>query len=303
MDKNNKQDNLLINDKLYYLAFSFLNDFGPKRFALLKDYFGSVQKAWQASFYQLSALGLNPKLIKNLIDLRSKIDLSSCLLRMREKNIECQISDDENYPENLKKIDNPPFILFNKGMIKPQDSLSLAVVGSRKMTDYGRMAAKKLVTGLVAKKITIVSGLARGIDTVAHETAIVNNGRTIAVLAHGLDLVYPPENKKLAESISSDYGALVSEYPLACQPIASNFPARNRIIAGLSLGVLVIEADIHSGSLITARQALDQGREVFAVPGSINSPNSSGTAFLIKQGAKLVETVDDILEELGKPFQ
>ncbi len=298
MDKDNKQDNFSSKDKLYWLGFSLLNGLGPKRFALLKDYFGSAQKAWEASFSQLVAIGLKPQLVQNLIELRSKTNLNSCFLRMREKNIECQTSEDKNYPENLKKIDSPPFILFSKGTIKGQDSLAVAVVGSRRMTDYGRMVTGKLVAELVTKKITIVSGLARGIDTVAHETALANNGRTIAVLGHGLDLIYPPENKKLADKISSGYGALVSEYPLGCQPIATNFPARNRIIAGLSLGVLVIEADIHSGSLITARQALDQGREVFAVPGPINSFNSSGTAFLIKQGAKLVETVDDILEEL-----
>jgi len=299
LDKDNKQENFSSSDKLYWLAFSFLNGLGPKRFSLLKDYFGSAQKVWEASSNQLLAIGLNPQLVKNLIELRSKVNLNSCFLRMREKNIECQISEDKNYPENLKKIDSPPFILFSKGAMKSQDSLAIAIVGSRMITDYGRMVTKKLVRGLVAKKITIVSGLARGIDTVAHETALANNGRTIAVLGHGLDLIYPPENKNLATRISSGCGVLVSEYPLGCQPIASNFPARNRIISGLSLGVLVIEANIHSGSLITAKQALDQGREVFAVPGPINSSNSSGTAFLIKQGAKLVENVNDILEELN----
>jgi len=302
LDKDNKQENFSSNDKLYWLGFSFLNGLGSKRFALLRDYFGSAQKAWEASYDQLLAIGLNPQLIKNLIELRSKVNLNSCFIRMREKNIECQTSENKNYPENLKRIDSPPFILFSKGAMKSQDSLAIAVVGSRRMTDYGWMVTKKLVSELVAKKITIISGLARGIDTVAHETALANNGRTIAVLGHGLDLIYPPENKKLAEKISNGFGALISEYPLGCQPVASNFPARNRIISGLSLGVLVIEADIHSGSLITARQALDQGREVFAVPGPINSSNSSGTAFLIKQGAKLVENVNDILEELNVFF-
>jgi len=213
-------------------------------------------------------------------------DSSSPFLRLREKGIECQVPADNNYPENLKKIDNPPLALFVKGQIKPQDSLAIAVVGSRRMSSYGMRITQKLVTDLVKKKITIVSGLARGIDTVAHQTTLEAKGRTIAVLGSGLENIYPPENKSLVEKIIKGHGAVVSEFP------------RNRIIAGLSLGTLVIEGAIKSGSLITARWAAEQGKEVFAVPGAIDAIGSQAPLFLIKQGAKAVEKVEDILEEL-----
>jgi DNA processing protein len=226
-------------------------------------------------------------------------DSSSPFLRLREKGIECQVPADNNYPENLKKIDNPPLALFVKGQIKPQDSLAIAVVGSRRMSSYGMRITQKLVTDLVKKKITIVSGLARGIDTVAHQTTLEAKGRTIAVLGSGLENIYPPENKSLVEKIIKGHGAVVSEFPPNQLPAANNFPARNRIIAGLSLGTLVIEGAIKSGSLITARWAAEQGKEVFAVPGAIDAIGSQAPLFLIKQGAKAVEKVEDILEELN----
>jgi len=226
-------------------------------------------------------------------------DFSSPFLRLREKKRECQIVAVKNYPENLKKIDNPPLRLFIKGVIKPSDKKALAVVGSRRMSRYGEKVTQKLVAALVKEKITIVSGLARGIDTIAHQTALKAGGRTIAVLGSGLENIYPPENKKLAEEIIKGHGAVVSELPPAQTAVAENFPIRNRIIAGLSLGVLVIEGAIKSGSLITARWAAEQGREVFAVPGPIDAVGSQAPLFLIKQGAKAVETVEDILEELN----
>lgn len=228
-----------------------------------------------------------------------KTDLSSSFLRLRENGIECQVLDSKKYPENLKKIDNPPFTLFIKGEIKPSDSWALAVVGSRRMTAYGQRMTQELVTRLVAAKMTIVSGLARGIDTVAHQTALKMGGRTIAVLPGGFDRIYPPENQELAEMIIKGHGALVSEYPPESVLRKSNFPARNRLVSGLSLGVLVIEGAEHSGSLITARFAAEQGREVFAVPGPIDSVNSQAPLFLIKQGAKVVQGVEDIFEELN----
>ncbi|PIU33231.1 DNA-protecting protein DprA [Candidatus Woesebacteria bacterium CG_4_10_14_0_2_um_filter_39_14] len=226
-------------------------------------------------------------------------DFSSPFLRLREKKRECQIVAVKNYPENLKKIDNPPLRLFIKGVIKPSDKKALAVVGSRRMSRYGEKVTQKLVAALVKEKITIVSGLARGIDTIAHQTALKAGGRTIAVLGSGLENIYPPENKKLAEEIIKGHGAVVSEFPPGQTAVAENFPIRNRIIAGLSLGVLVIEGAIKSGSLITARWAAEQGREVFAVPGPIDAVGSQAPLFLIKQGAKAVETVEDILEELN----
>ena len=226
-------------------------------------------------------------------------NFSSSFLRLREKEIECQILADKNYPENSKKIDNKPIKLFIKGEIKASDKKALAVVGSRRMSCYGKKVTQKLVADLVKEKITIVSGLARGIDTVAHQTALKMGGRTIAVLAGGLDKVYPPENKDLVGKIIKGHGAVVSEFPLGQPAVSVNFPVRNRIIAGLSLGVLVIEGALKSGSLITARYAAEQGREVFAVPGPIDAIGSQAPLFLIKQGAKLVEKIEDILEELS----
>ena len=226
-------------------------------------------------------------------------DFSSSFIRLCENKIECQILADKNYPENLKKIDNPPLKLFVRGKIKTIDRKALAVVGSRKMSYYGKKVTQKLVADLIKEKITIVSGLARGIDTIAHQTALKMGGRTIAVLAGGLDKIYPPENKDLAEKIIKGHGAVVSEFPLGQSAVAENFPIRNRIISGLSLGTLVIEGAAKSGSLITARYAAEQGREVFAVPGPIDAIGSQAPLFLIKQGAKLVETLEDILEELN----
>lgn len=224
---------------------------------------------------------------------------SSSFLRLCENKLECQTLADKNYPENLKKIDNPPLSLFIKGAIKAADKKALAVVGSRRMSGYGEKVTQKLVTDLVREKITIVSGLARGIDTIAHQTALKMGGRTIAVLGSGLEKIYPPENKNLAEEIIKGHGAVVSEFPPEQPPAVLNFPARNRLIAGLSLGVLVIEGAARSGSLITARWAAEQGKEVFAVPGPIDAVNSQAPLFLIKQGAKAVATVEDILEELN----
>jgi len=227
-------------------------------------------------------------------------NFSSSFLRLREKKIECQNPADNSYPENLKKIDSPPSVLFIKGRIKPQDSLALAVVGSRRMSQYGLKVTQKLVSELVKRKMTIISGLARGIDTIAHQTALKAGGRTIAVLGSGLEKIYPPENKSLAEEIvRKKQGAVVSEFPPEQGPAVANFPARNRIIAGLSLGTLVIEGAAKSGSLITARWAAEQGKEVFAVPGPIDAVGSQAPLFLIKQGAKAVESIEDILEELN----
>ena len=286
-------------EKRYWFAFSLIDGLGPKRFALLKNYFGSAQKAWQASPNDLIRLGLDKKTIEKFIKFKKSVNLSSSFLRLRENRIECQILADDTYPENLKKIDNPPFVLFVKGKIKASDKKALAVVGSRRMSNYGLKVTQKLVTDLVKKKMTIVSGLARGIDTIAHQTALKAGGRTIAVLGSGLENIYPPENKSLAEEIVKGHGAVVSEFPPEQPSASGNFPARNRIIAGLSLGTLVIEGAAKSGSLITARWAAEQGREVFAVPGPIDVVGSQAPLFLIKQGAKVVETVEDILEELN----
>lgn len=286
-------------DHFYWLGFSVFEGIGPKRFALLKNFFGSAKKAWVASSRELLDLGLNQKLVADFEKFRQNFDTDSYLLRLRENKVECLFADDNNYPENLKKIDDPPFALYRRGEIEAGDSLAVAVVGTRKMTGYGGQVTESLTVELVTNGLTIVSGLARGIDTVAHRSAIKANGRTIAVLACGLDIIYPPDNIRLAQEISEGHGAVVSEYPLGMQAAPGNFPARNRIISGLSLGTVVIEGPEDSGAMITARLAAEQGREVFAVPGPITSINSAGPSHLIKIGAKLVWRVSDILDELN----
>jgi DNA processing protein len=291
-------DLALKKEKIYFFALSFCSGFDSQRLFLLKKYFGSVQKIWEAKEEELLQTGLRFQIVKKLIFIRQRMNLDSSFLRLREKGIECQIPADKRYPENLKKIDNPPFIIFTKGQIKAKDQKAIAVVGSRRMTSYGQKVTQRLVSELVREKFTIVSGLARGIDTIAHQTALRMGGRTIAVLAGGLDKIYPPENQKLAWDITQGHGALVSEYPPGFPPNRENFPARNRLISGLSIGTLVIEGALHSGSLITARFAAEQGREVFAVPGPIDSLNSQAPLSLIKQGAKAVQSAQDILEEL-----
>jgi DNA processing protein len=201
------------------------------------------------------------------------------------------------FPALLKKIYDPPVVLFVKGEFQAHDETAIAVVGTRAPTEYGKLTAERLTAALVNRGMTIVSGLARGIDTIAHQTALKSGGRTVAVLGSGLDMIYPPENRRLAQEITP-HGVIISEYFFGAKPDASNFPRRNRIISGLAPGTLVIEAGETSGALITASAALEQGREVFAVPGSILSPKSLGPNRLIQDGAKLVTSVDDILAEL-----
>lgn len=209
---------------------------------------------------------------------------------------------DKEYPGNLKEISDPPILLYSRGSVLPEDVIALGIVGTRMPSDYGRRMAEKFTRELSQRGFTIVSGLARGIDTITHRTCVKFGTRTIAVLGSGLDIIYPMENKNLAEKIVGN-GALLSELPCGSQPDAVNFPRRNRIISGLSLGVLVIEAGEKSGALITAISALNQNREVFAVPGNILNVKSVGTNRLIKEGAKLVQSIDDIFEELDSKIR
>ncbi len=219
--------------------------------------------------------------------------------RLQKAGVKAYCWTDDEYPKHLREIDDKPPVLYVLGDLRPEDEWGVAIVGTRRATPYGRQVAEHFATDLAHQGITVVSGLARGIDAVAHRTAIASGGRTIGVLACGLDLVYPPEHAKLAVEIAQ-HGAVVSDYPLGTQPRSEFFPRRNRILSGLSLGVLVVEGDEKSGALITARVALDQNREVFAVPGSIYSPTAQGTNKLIREGeAKLVTRTEDILEELN----
>lgn len=271
---------------------------GAKKCRELVEHFGSPQKVLSASFDELSTIpGLNKEAITYLNKKTSKIDIREDLKRLAEFKAGIIHFRHPLYPANLQMIFSPPFLLYLRGELKKEDIDAVAIVGTRRATTYGKLITRRLARALAGKGVTIVSGLARGIDTAAHQGALDVGGRTIAVLGSGIDTIYPRENKKLAEEIARR-GAVISEYPVGTQPNAIHFPQRNRIISGLSKGVLVAEAPSKSGALITANFALEQGREVFAVPGNITSPNSQGTNRLIKEGAKLVECAEDILEEL-----
>lgn len=286
----------------HWVAFSVFPGIGPVRFKLLFDYFGSAEKAWRATSIELREVGLGEKLITSFNNFKKTFPLGAYVKKLDELNIHVLTTLDPRYPKLLSMIPDAPFLLYvlGKNTGKPIDmTRTIAVVGTRKITRYGEEVTKRLVEGLVAYGFTIVSGLAYGVDAVAHQTAIDAGGKTVAVLGCGIDIVAPPSNARLYRDIAGGAGAIVSEMPLGLRPNKGLFPARNRIISGLSLGVVVTEGADDSGALITARNAGEQGREVFAVPGPITSPYSRGPAQLIKKGAKLVETVEDIIEELG----
>jgi DNA processing protein len=287
-------------EKLYWLGFSAFPGIGPKRFALLRKYFGTAKKAWQARRGTLIKVGLNQKLVDEFDDFRKKADLDSLFLQLKKLGTKVITIDDNNYPNNLRSLDNAPFIVYLKGQLKPQDELAIAVVGTRKISSYGKQVTESLVADLVAAGLTIISGMAYGVDSLAHNTALAVGGRTIGVWAGGLDSVAPGFRKNIVDNIlKNNQGVIISEFPLGLNPLRGTFPARNRLISGLSLGILVTEAAQDSGSLITASHALKQDREVFAVPGPITSQLTAGTAKLLKSGAKLVYHVKDILEELN----
>jgi DNA processing protein len=264
----------------------------------LLDHFGDLESAWHADALELRQAGLDRRALANLLDLRAKIDLGAELAKLAEHNIKVLTWRAPHYPSRLLQIPDPPPVLYVRGQLTEADEWALAVVGTRRASAYGKIVAERLVADLAANHVTIVSGLARGIDAEGHRAALKMAGRTVAVLGCGLDLVYPPEHRNLALQILEN-GAMISEYPLGTRPEASNFPPRNRIISGLSLGVLVVEAGIKSGALITADYAADQGRDVFAVPGNLFVRSSAGTNRLIQDGAKLVTGAEDILEELN----
>ena len=287
-------------EALYWVAFGRVGGIGGVRLRRLYDHFGTLSDAWAAGAGELIAAGLDTRLVEKVVHLRQTLDLGREANRLEDHGIVALPIIDTAYPERLREVDGAPPVLYVKGNVTPQDETAVAVVGTRKATTYGRQVVEAIVGDLARQGVTIVSGLARGIDTAAHRTALDAGGRTIAVLAHGLDTVYPPDNRDLADHIcNDDAGALVSDYPPGVTPDARNFPPRNRIISGLSYAVLVVEADIKSGALITTQFALDQGREVMAVPGGIFWPQSQGTNDLIRQGAKAVTCADDILTELN----
>ena len=282
----------------YWVGFSRIPGIGRVRISQLKAYFGNLEDAWKASEGGLKQAGLDSRSIDALLWVRQKDSLDKEMERLERYKVRALTCEDPCYPPRLKEIYDYPPVLYVRGEFPPQEIPYLSVVGTRRPTIYGRQVTEEIVTDLVRSNIVIVSGLARGIDTIAHRITVDNGGKTMAVFGSGLDIIYPAENAKLAQAIM-EHGALVSEFPLGTRPKAENFPLRNRIMSGLSLGVLVIEAGERSGALITAFQALAQNREVFAIPGSILSPASKGTNRLIQEGAKLVRSHNDILEELN----
>ena len=285
-------------DKEYLVLLSTFVPFGPARIKLLLKYFGSAKKVWDASSDKLLKLGLGQERTEEFIVHRQSLDIKDYFEKLKKLKIDYLSISDKDYPENLKEIDDAPYVLYVRGKLKSADASAVAIVGSRKMTAYGREVAQRFSTELASYGITIVSGLARGIDTESHKGALSAGGRTIAVIGAGLDNIYPPENTKLAEEIAGR-GAVISEYPLGYPAMPLNFAARNRIISGLSRAVLVVEGAEQSGTLLTATHAAKQGREVFAVPGQITSPLSGAPLFLLKNGAKIATKPSDILEELN----
>jgi len=272
---------------------------GPRTSRALLERFGSAGRVLDAPEASLrDVAGVGPRLANAIANARREVDAAGERDLCRELGVRPIANGAAGYPAKLTEIPDPPALLYVRGAIEPADEIAIALVGSRKCTPYGIRIAEKLAASLARVGLTVVSGLARGIDAAAHRGALAAGGRTIAVLANGLADVYPPEHADLAREVA-DSGALVSESPLRQMPLAGLFPQRNRIISGLSLGVVVVEASPRSGSLSTARHATEQNREVFAVPGPVDSLPSRGCHGLIRDGARLVETVDDILEELG----
>ena len=268
-------------DIKYWVGFSLIPGIGRVRFSQLESYFGGLESAWQASPSDLRQAGLDKSARRAITSWRPKISLEAEMEKLDRYKVKVLTWHDSDYPSRLKEIYDYPPVLYIRGSLLPEDEWCLAVVGTRRATVYGRQVAEEIATDLAQSRITIVSGLAKGIDSVAHTAALEAGGRTIAVCASGLDIVYPAENANLARRIMQR-GALVSEYALGTKPRADNFPRRNRIMSGMSLGVLAVEAGQSSGALITANLALEQNREVFAVPGSILSPSSVGTNRLIQ---------------------
>jgi DNA processing protein len=281
------------------LRLALVSGVGPILRKSLLDRFGTPSAVLEAPLSDLRNVpGIGPKLATRIAAARTEIDAEAELALCRERGVTVITEQDPAYPRALSEIPDPPGVLFVRGEIKPQDAVAVAIVGSRHATSYGQSVAERLATSLARAGLTIVSGLARGIDAAAHRGALAAGGRTIAVLGSGVLSIYPPEHESLASDVTAA-GAIVSESPPLCPPMSGAFPQRNRVITGMSLGVIVVEASDRSGALISARHAMEQGREVFAVPGRIDSRMSRGCHRLIRDGAKLVETADDVLEELG----
>jgi DNA processing protein len=284
--------------KLYWMGFNLVRGIGAVRLQTLLDHFGDLEIAWQAPSDALLSAGLSPRIVIDLERIRRDVDLGKVWEQAQKKGIRVIIWEDTEYPSILKEIEQPPPVLFVRGSFTEEDNVAVAVVGTRQVSTYGRRVADELGVMLAHNKVTLVSGMARGVDAVAHAAALKAGGRTIAVLGCGVDVIYPPEHQHLAEQII-EQGALVSDYAPGTQPEAGNFPPRNRIISGLSLATVIVEAGEKSGALITATFAAEQGREVLAVPGYIYAAQSKGTNRLIYQGARPMLSPADVLDAIN----
>ncbi|WP_041606354.1 DNA-processing protein DprA [Halothermothrix orenii] len=283
-------------ERVYLLALTMINGLGILRIQNLLNYFGSASSIWQASEKELKQVNGINKLAEKIVKQRKKINIENILENLAKNNIKYVTIFDNNYPDKLRDISKPPPVIYYKGKYDNNERI-IAIVGSRRATRYGCNIARNLAYSLAGRGFAIISGFARGIDTCAHKGALKVGGRTIAVLGTGLNRIYPPENKKLT-GLVTDSGYLLSELTPETGPLASNFPRRNRIISGLAEGVIVVEASNRSGSLITANYARKQGKFIFSVPGNINRPQSQGTNNLIKKGARVLTSVDDVLNTL-----
>jgi DNA processing protein len=289
--------NIKMDLKAYWVGFNHIRGIGAARMKKLIQFFGNLSVAWSAPLEGLIEAGLSEKLARGVIEYRNAVDPNELLQALTEKAITILTIEDHDYPKKLKEIDLPPAVLYMLGDITPADEWAIAVVGTRRMSGYGKQVTTALADYLANHGITVVSGMARGIDAAAHTNALKAGGRTIAVLGSGVDVIYPPENRKLYDQIIEN-GAVISDYPPGTAPEASNFPPRNRIISGLSSATVVIEAGRKSGALITSNFAAEQGREVFAVPGNIFAAQCKGTNYLIQQGARPLVDFDELLEIL-----
>ncbi|MBU1164948.1 DNA-processing protein DprA [Patescibacteria group bacterium] len=287
------------NELKYWIAFSQIPQVGAKRFKLLILYFENLNEAWEASSFQYIKSGLDKKTVEQIINSKQNIDPDFEMDLIQKHNVQVVTIKDKDYPKQLAQIYNPPALFYYKGNLKILDQPCLSVVGTRKITSYGKRVTAEIVAELTKSDLTIVSGLAFGVDALAHQTTIDNDGKTAAVLGSGLDSIYPINNTRLAYQIIEKGGCLISEYPIGMGALKHHFPVRNRIISGLSLGTLVTEAGFSSGALITTKFALDQNRQIFAVPGSIYNDSATGPNKLIKFGATPVLCADDILEALN----
>lgn len=281
----------------YWVGFHRIPGVGSATMLALKEAFGSLSIAWEASPADLRSIGLNAGAAQAIAEHRRSIDPAAEMERIHRAGVSVLQIDSPDYPRLLREIPHAPALLYCRGELRVEDELAVAMVGTRKATAYGADMARRFAYDFGKSEVTVISGLALGVDTVAHHAALDAGGRTIAVLGSGLDVIYPARNRRLADSVM-DHGALISEYPLGTKPDARNFPARNRIISGLSRGVVVVEAPLKSGALITASFAGDQGRHVYAVPGSARSPSSAGCHRLIREGATLVTSARQVMEEM-----